>query len=66
MEYYKNDDMNKKKADSKLVGKYEKWEIEKLPLKYRCTLAQAEEAVKKFGPSRAEVERYLESKYDRR
>ena len=64
MSFYHGDDLEKKKQDAKLIGKYEDWE--KLPLRFRCTVDQAKKAVDMYGPSRAKVESYLERTYGKR
>ena len=56
MNYYKGDNLDKKKADGKLVGKYEPWEIERLCNKYNATERQVTNAIGAYGPDMEKVE----------
>lgn len=60
---FEGDDLGQKKADSKLVGKYEEWEINNLLAKFNIDRKQAVDAIKLNGPSMEKVKKYLQDKY---
>ena len=62
---YKNDDLTDKKLDRKLVGEYEEWEVRDLGNKYDISSKIVIDEIRKFGPSRQAVEKYLKDRYGR-